>query len=66
MIPLTFLYEEYIDGPKLSEQKNPFEYLVPSPTSGVGTMMLKQVIMENLHYQKKTTIVDAKNREQYK
>ena len=23
MIPLTFLYDEYIDRPKLSEQKNP-------------------------------------------
>ena len=37
MIPLTFLYEEYIDRPKLSEQKNTFEYIVPLPTSGVGT-----------------------------
>ena len=39
MIPLTFLYDEYIDRPKFTEQKkNPFEYIVPSPTSGVGTM----------------------------
>ena len=38
MIPLTFLYDEYIDRPKLSEQKNPFEYIVPPPTSGVGTI----------------------------
>ena len=37
MIPLTFLYGEYIDRPKLSEQKNPFEYIVPPPTSGVRT-----------------------------
>ena len=39
MIPLTFLYDEYIDRPKFTEQKkkNPFEYIVPSPTSGVGT-----------------------------
>ena len=37
MIPLTFLYDEYIDRPKLSEQKNPFEYIV-SPPSGVGTI----------------------------
>ena len=37
MIPLTFLYDEYIDRPELSEQKNPFEYIVPHPTSGVGT-----------------------------
>ena len=26
MIALAFLYDEYIDRPKLSEQKNPFEY----------------------------------------
>ena len=40
MIPLTFLYDEYIDRPKFTEQKkkNPFEYIVPSPTSGVGTI----------------------------
>ena len=37
MIPLIFLYDEYIDRPKLSEQKNPFEYIVPPPTGGVGT-----------------------------
>ena len=29
--------DEYIDRPKLSEQKNPFEYIVPLPTIGVGT-----------------------------
>ena len=29
MIPLTILYDDYIDRPKLSEQKNPFEYIVP-------------------------------------
>ena len=38
MIPLTFLYDEYIDRPKLTEQKNPFEYIVLSPTNGVGTI----------------------------
>ena len=36
MIPLTFLYDEYIDRPKLSEQKNPFDYIVPPPISEVG------------------------------
>ena len=39
MIPLTFLYDEYIDRPKSSEQKKPFECLVPPPTSGVGTIV---------------------------
>ena len=33
MIPLTFLCDEYIDWPK-----KPFEYIVPPPTSGVGTI----------------------------
>ena len=28
MISLTFLYDEYIDRRKSSEQKNPFEYIV--------------------------------------
>ena len=31
MIPLIFLCDEYIDRPKLTEQKNPFEYIVPPP-----------------------------------
>ena len=32
MIPLTILYDEYIDRPKLTEQKkNPVEYIVPPP-----------------------------------
>ena len=28
MIPLTTLYYEYIDRPKMTEQKNPFEYRI--------------------------------------
>ena len=39
MIPLTFLYDEYIDRPKLSEQKKPFEYIVPPPPQ-VGSEQL--------------------------
>ena len=31
MIPFTFLCDEYVDRPKLTEQKNPFEYIVPPP-----------------------------------
>ena len=39
MIPLTNLYNEYIDRPKLTEQKKPAEYIVPPPTtSGFGTI----------------------------
>ena len=45
MIPLTFLYDEYIDRPKLSEQKKPVWVYSSSPTSGVGT---KHFYEENL------------------
>ena len=38
MISVSTLYDEYIDRPKLSEQKNPFEYIVPPPSRGVGTI----------------------------
>ena len=41
MIPRTFLYDEYIGRPKFTEQKKPFEYIVPPPTSGVGTKMFE-------------------------
>ena len=38
MIPVSTLYHEYIGRPKLTEQKNPFEYIVPPPPSrGVET-----------------------------
>ena len=32
IIPLTTLYNEYIDRPKLSEQKKPVDYIVPPPS----------------------------------
>ena len=36
MIPVSTLYDEYIDRRKLTEQKKPFEYIVlPPPTSGL-------------------------------
>ena len=31
MIPVSTLYDEYIDRPKLTEQKKPSEYIVPPP-----------------------------------
>ena len=37
MMPLTTLYDEYIDRSKLSEQKKPVEYVVPPPLRGVAT-----------------------------
>ena len=33
MIPLTTLYDKYIDRSKLTEEK-PFEYIVPPPSRG--------------------------------
>ena len=30
MMPFTILYNEYIDQPKFTEQKNPFDYIVGS------------------------------------
>ena len=39
MKSLTTLYDGYIDRPKLSEQKKPFEYIVPLPLKWVGTIM---------------------------
>ena len=40
MLPVSTLYDEYIDRPNLTEQKNPFEYIVPPPPppTGVGTI----------------------------
>ena len=34
MMPLTTLYDFYVDRQKLSEQKNPFEYIVPPSLKG--------------------------------
>ena len=39
MIPLTTLCDNYIDWPKLTEQKNPFEYIVPPLLKWVGTII---------------------------
>ena len=43
MIPLITLYDEYIDRSKLSEQKNPVEYIVPPPSRGVGPINVKKL-----------------------
>ena len=34
MTRVAMLYDEYIDRSKLIDQKHPFEYIVPPPTSG--------------------------------
>ena len=38
MILVSTLYDEYIDRPKLTEQKKPFEYIAPSPSRGARTI----------------------------
>ena len=32
MIPITTLYDEYFDRPKMTDQEIPFDYIFPSPT----------------------------------
>ena len=32
MVSFSILYDEYIDRPKLTEQKKPFVYILPPPT----------------------------------
>ena len=44
MIPVSTLYDEYIDRPKLTEQKKPVEYIVPPPSKGVGTKKLWSIL----------------------
>ena len=39
MIPVSTLYDEYIERRKFTEQKNPFEYIVPPPSSGSEQQM---------------------------
>ena len=36
MIPVSTLFDQYIDRPKLTEQKNSFEYIVPPPPTEVS------------------------------
>ena len=46
MLSLTFLYNLYIDRPKLSE-KNPFEYIVSPPTRGSERKSNKKAKIKN-------------------
>ena len=43
MTPLTIVYVEFINRSKLTEQKNPFEYIVPTPSRGIETNIFKFV-----------------------
>ena len=38
MIPVSTLHDEYIDRPKLTEQKKPSGVYISSPSRGVGTI----------------------------
>ena len=40
MIPVSTLYDEYINRPKLYEQKHPFEYIVPPLQEGSEQQVL--------------------------
>ena len=42
-IPLRSLYDKYIDRPKLSELKKPFEYIVPPSALKWGFGTIKQL-----------------------
>ena len=56
MIPLTILYDDYIDRRKLTEQKNPFEYIVLPPLKWVGTIIPNKLPNR---FQKCGTVVDG-------
>ena len=43
MIPLTILYDEYIDRSKLTEQKNPVGYIVPPSPLKWGSEQLSEM-----------------------
>ena len=70
MIPVSFLYDEYIDRPKLTEQKkkNPVEYIVPPPPSrGVGTIMLetKLKLFPNLNSGRQGTLTKSERQKAF-
>ena len=43
MIPVSTLFDEYIDRPKLTQQKDSFEYKILSPTTGSEQIRQKKV-----------------------
>ena len=40
MMPITTLYDEYVDRPKLTEQKTPVYHLIPPPPKCGGQQKL--------------------------
>ena len=47
MIPVSTLYDEYIERRKFTEQKkNPVEYIVPPPSRGSEQQELEQIIAQ--------------------
>ena len=61
MLPLTTLYDEYVDRPNLSEQKNPFEYIIPPPSRGVGKTIWAKNIADDVTCQSMKLKLFTKN-----
>ena len=57
MIPLTTLYFEYIDRSKLTEQKNPFECILPPPSRGSEQQYMSSLCerIDTTHFGLKST-----------
>ena len=51
MIPLTTLYDDHSDWPKVTE-KNPFEYIVPLPLRWVETKIKREALYKALNHKK--------------
>ena len=46
MIPVSTLYDEYIERRKFTEQKKPFEYIVPPPSRGSEQLAIFLILQE--------------------
>ena len=46
MIPVSTLYDEYIDRPKSFEHKKPLDYIVPPPSRGAGTTIRLKAVFK--------------------
>ena len=55
MIPLSTLYDDHSDWPKVTAQKNPFEYIVPLPLRWVETKIKREALYKALNPKKCNT-----------
>ena len=46
MIPVSTLYDEYIERPNSFEHKKPLDYIVPPPSRGVGTTIRLKAVFK--------------------